>query len=125
MLSRVAGRFAVLTVFAAGMAACSPTPPSCTAPVAPPTVDGSSATEQQMTAAHDAVVKFQKESDTYQTCLVTAIAQHRSNPPFFSRFYDDGFESGLEEKKHQNQLDKERVVGEFNSGVRVYNEMHP
>lgn len=78
-----------------------------------------------MTKAHDDVVRFQKASDGYQTCLVKAINDHQNNPPFFSRFYDDGLEVKLEAEKHHNQLEKERVVAEFNAGVRLYNEIHP
>ncbi|HEY1709280.1 MAG TPA: hypothetical protein VGG10_13520 [Rhizomicrobium sp.] len=78
-----------------------------------------------MTRARDAIVRYQKLSDDYQTCLVTAASNHRKSPPFFSRFYDDGFEAAAEDLKHQNQVDKETAVGEFNAAVRIYNTMHP
>jgi hypothetical protein len=124
MRSGVASLFGLIALLSS-VAGCTPAPPSCAAPVAPPTVDGSTATEQRMSKAHDAVVLFQKQSDDYQTCLVKAIEGHRRNPPFFSRFYDDGLEAKLEGQKHANQLEKERVVSEFNAGVRLYNEIHP
>ncbi|HEX2591437.1 MAG TPA: hypothetical protein VHL34_08065 [Rhizomicrobium sp.] len=78
-----------------------------------------------MTKARDAVVTFQNKSDTYQDCLNHAIVEHRNNPPLFSRLYDDGFEANLEDQKDKNQQEKERVVSEFNAGVRLYNSMHP
>jgi hypothetical protein len=124
MRFRVASTFGLIVVLSS-VTGCAPEPPSCIAPGAPPTVDGSTANERQMSKAHDAVVLFQKRSDDYQTCLVKAIKDHHSNPPFFSRFYDDGFEAKLEERKHKNQLEKERVVSEFNAGVRLFNEIHP
>lgn len=91
----------------------------------PAAIDGTVATEQTMAEAHDAVVRFQKESDDYQTCLVTAIADHHNNPPFFSRFHDDGFETDVEKRKHDNQMTKVKVVGNFNTAVRTYNAIHP
>jgi hypothetical protein len=78
-----------------------------------------------MTKAHDDVVRFQKESDGYQTCLVKAIDEYHRSPPLLSRFYDDGFIVKLDKAKHDNQLEKERVVAEFNAGVHLYNEIHP
>jgi hypothetical protein len=124
MRFRVASTFGLIAILSS-VAGCTPAPPACVAPVAPPTVDGSTASERQMSKAHDAVVFFQKQSDDYQTCLVKAIEGHHHNPPFFSRFYDDGLELKLDEQKHKNQLEKERVVSEFNAGVRLYNEIHP
>src|SRR5689334_10351508 len=104
MRASVAGLFGLLAISAA-IAGCAPKEPSCKTPIAPATVDGSTATERQMSDAHDAVVAFQKQSDDYQTCLVKAIRDHHHNPPFFSRFYDDGLEPKLEEQKHKNQLE--------------------
>jgi hypothetical protein len=121
---RLAGTFGLLTVLVCATG-CSPQPPSCVAPAAPRTVDGSTASERQMSKAHDAVVLFQKQSDDFQTCLVKAIEAHHHNPPLLSRFYDDGLETRLDDQKHKNQLEKERVVSEFNAGVRLYNEIHP
>lgn len=78
-----------------------------------------------MAQARNAIVRYQKLADDYQSCLVIAAGNHHKNPPFFSRFYDDGFETTADSLKHQNQIDKETAVNEFNAAVRIYNSMHP
>jgi len=121
----VIGRLGVFSLFALAMTACSPQEPSCAEPVPPAPVDGATASEQQMVDAHDAVVRFQKFADDYQLCLVAAKVDHQKNPPFYASFHDDGFEAEMTKRTKENQKVKERVVANFNTAARTYNEAHP
>jgi len=78
-----------------------------------------------MHTAHDAVVRYQKESYAYQSCLVDAINGYVSNRPFFSRFYDDGYLRTLHQREDANQAEKVKVVNAFNTAAVTYNKLHP
>jgi hypothetical protein len=80
----------------------------CDVPVAPLAIDGASATEQQMEAAHDAVKMFIRNSDRYQDCL--------------GRVGDDQFSKNQEVQSaiSANQADKQQVGDAYNAAVEVF-----
>lgn len=100
---------------------------SCSNPIAPAAVDGSTASEAQMKGAHDDVVNFIKASDDYQQCLVDdldmqkeAAAKAKNPKPF-----DSSIEDAVNDKIAANQRLKEKVGGEYNASVQAFKSKHP
>jgi hypothetical protein len=124
-----AGGIGLFSVVLTVLTACAPPQPSCREPAMLPVVDAFNATESQMTAMHDRVVKYQAANDAYQSCLVNAIEGYVHNPPFSRKYlswaYDDHYIEGLQIRIHASQQAKEDVVGKFNDAVKAYNNLHP
>lgn len=81
---------------------------ACRPPVAPSTVDGTTATREDMTLAHDLVIAFIHDSDRYQSCLLGA-----------TRSIGD---SRVRALVQTNQIQKEQAGAEYNAAVRLFNE---
>ncbi len=81
-------------------------PDACPLPSEPAAIDGTSATTDEMRAAHDAVVQFIAESDRYQACLLA-----KSNFPQ---------SQSVRQKVESNQREKESAGTSFNEAVRAF-----
>lgn len=124
MLGRICAGLALVIVTAGPAFAES----SCgSPPVAPASVDGSTATEAQMKDAIDDFKTFQKESDTYQECLLSDLRKQKAKaakatPP---KTLDPAIEQGVAVQVSENQKLKERVGGELNGSILAYKSKHP
>jgi hypothetical protein len=124
MLGRICAGLALVMVTASPVFASS----SCgSPPVAPASVDGNTATEAQLKDAISDFKTFQKESDTYQSCLVADLKQQqaeaaRANPP---KTLDPQVEKGIDAAVNDNQRLKEKVGGELNGAILAYKAKHP
>jgi hypothetical protein len=97
----------------------------CSEPIAPAAVDGNLATAAQMTAAHDDVVTFLRQSDDYQTCLLRELNQAKADALKAKKELDPAIEPAMAAKVNENQGLKEKVGGEFNASVIAYKAKHP
>lgn len=98
---------------------------SCSEPIAPAPVDGSTATTQQMNDAHNDVVNFMKASDDYQSCLFNDLNQQKQQAVKNKKDLDPSIEQNVNALVDKNQQLKERVGGEFNASVMAYKAKHP
>ena len=73
MNMKIFGLAAVALMFAAGPALAEG---SCQEPIPPVAIDGGNSTPAQMGQAHDDVLTFIKQSDDYQSCLLTDLTSH-------------------------------------------------
>ncbi len=121
-------RIAMASAFVLGMAAPALADSSnCSEPYPPTAIDGSTATADQMKAAHNDVVNFIKSSDDYQSCLnadyaaqAQAAARSKDKKPL-----DPSIKADVDAKLEANQREKEKVGAEFNTAVGAYKAKHP
>jgi len=121
-------RFVITAGFVLGMAAPALADASaCNEPYPPAAVDGSAATEAQMKAAHDDVMNFIRDSDTYQDCLNADYqAQEReAKKQKDAKPLDPSIRADVDARIHKNQAEKEKVGNEFNAAVQSYKAKHP
>ncbi len=98
---------------------------SCSEPIAPVAVDGSTATEAQMNAAHDDVVNFVKASDDYQSCLLRDLNAQEEAAKKAKKDLDPAIAANVQQHVDANQQMKEKVGTEFNGAVLAYKAKHP
>jgi len=96
--------------------------PACTAPIPPVALDGATATQEQMTAMHDDVVNFLKQSDDYQSCIVADLDAKRAKAKRMKIEFDPYQQKEAESLAAANQRLKEKVGGEFNAAVHAFND---
>ncbi len=97
----------------------------CSEPIAPAAIDGAIATPPQMSAAHDDVVTFLKQSDDYQSCLLKELNDAKAVALKAKKDFDPALEPAMAAKIQSNQNLKEKVGGEFNASVIAYKAKHP
>lgn len=124
------GKIGMAALFVLGSAAAAPALANeCGGAPIPPaiTVNGSTATLQQMKDAIKDFKDFQKASDQYQSCLEAdlrrqqqAAAKAKNPKPL-----DPSIEAGVNAKMAANQADKEKVGGELNAQIVAYKKAHP
>ncbi len=122
MMLKTVGLVAALVL---GSAAPALAQSVCSEPIAPAAVDGNLATAAQMTAAHDDVVTFLRQSDDYQTCLLRELNQAQADALTAKKELDPAIEPAMAAKVNENQGLKEKVGGEFNASVIAYKAKHP
>lgn len=98
---------------------------TCTAPIAPAAVDGSTATQAQMVAGISAVKAFIAASDTYQDCLNANLKSQKDAAAAASMPFDPTIEKAIVAKGLDNQAQKEKIGGEINAAVGVFKKLHP
>jgi hypothetical protein len=114
-----------LAAAAALMFSAAPALADCQEPIPPVAVDGGSATAAQMGAAHDDVLAFIKQSDDYQSCLITDFKQQQADAVKAKKDLDPSIEAAVNDKVHANQLLKEKVGAEYNAAVIAFKAKHP
>lgn len=122
MNMKIFGLAATAVIFAAGPAFADG---SCQEPIPPVAVDGGTASVAQMGQAHDDVMSFIKQSDDFQSCLLTDLTNQKAAALKAKKDLDPSIEAGVNDKIHANQLLKEKVGGEYNAGVMAYKAKHP
>jgi hypothetical protein len=95
-------------------------------PVAPASIDGSTATQQQVKDAISDFKTFQNESDTYQSCLWADLkkqqdAAEKSTP---KKTLDPTVAEAVQAQVTDNQRLKEKVGGELNAAIKAYQSKH-
>ncbi|MBV8800542.1 MAG: hypothetical protein JO208_12140 [Alphaproteobacteria bacterium] len=94
--------------------------PACVAPDAPQTVDGNTATQDEIDAAHRQVEKFIRDSDSYQQCLGRALGSRQDLAFSTHSSVPVRIVKQIERKGAENQKEKERVGREYNAAVAVF-----
>ncbi len=115
-------------ILAAAFIAASAAPAladTCSEPIPPSAVDGSTATKEQMTEARDDTVNFIKASDDYQTCLYADLKAQKLEAVKNKKTFPSSIEDGVNAKIKDNQDEKEKVGGEYNASAIVYKNKHP
>ena len=100
---------------------------ACTAPIAPASINGNTATQQQMKDAISDFKTFQQASDDYQTCLIAdlkaqklAAAKAKDPKPL-----DPSVAVGMNARIDANQKLKEKIAAELNAAIIAYKGKHP
>jgi hypothetical protein len=121
------GKFAMAAAFV--LAASAPAlAADCSQPIPPEmTVDGTTATAQQMNDAIHDFKNYQAASDDYQNCLYAdldaqkkAAAKEKDPKPL-----DPSIESGINAKVAANQAEKEKLGGQLNAQIKAFQNAHP
>ena len=97
----------------------------CVNPVAPAAIDGSTATKEQMLAAHGDVLNFLKSSDDYQDCLDAAYKEQKEKAIKDKKPLDPQVAQQVDDEIAANQRMKEKVGAEYNAAVVAYKAKHP
>lgn len=119
-------KVAILALGAAlGLAAPSLALADCQRPAAPASVDGKTATMEQLQAAKVAVTTFISDSDAYQGCLVDAFKAKKQAADAAKTKLDPALAKEVDAKVSENQADKQRVGTDFNGAVKAYRAAHP
>ena len=99
---------------------------SCSEPIPPAPINGTTASEKQVDEATKDAKLFMKQSSDYQDCLlhdlkakVAAAAAHDKKAP------DPSLAGDVQAKIDANQKLKERVGTELNSAVYKFCQAHP
>ena len=121
------GKFGMAAVFVLAMAAPA-LADECSQPIAPAiTVDGSTATIQQMNDAIKDFKTFQSASDDFQACLVADLKRQKDEAAKAKdpKPLDPSIAAGMNAKMAANQADKEKIGGELNAQIMAYKQAHP
>jgi hypothetical protein len=121
-------KFVISAVFVLGMAAPAlADSSSCSEPYPPAAIDGSTATEDQLKAAVKDVKSFIADSDVYQSCLLSDLAQQKREAAKSKDKtpLDPSIVAGVDAKLKSNQALKEKVGAEYNAAVQAYKAKHP
>jgi len=121
------GKFGMAALFVLATAAPA-LAAECNQPIAPAiTVNGSTATLQQMNDAIKDFKTFQSASDDYQACLVADLNRQKEEAAKAKdpKPLDPAIEAGMNAKMAANQADKEKVGGELNAQIMAYKQAHP
>jgi len=126
MLSRISlASVFVLAMAAPALADAS----SCYEPIAPAAVDGNTATEAQMKSSLADVKEFIKQSDDYQTCLLSDLGNQKreaaKSKDAAKQKLDPSIEADVQARIAKNQKLKEQVGGEYNAAAKAYTAKHP
>jgi tetratricopeptide (TPR) repeat protein len=98
----------------------------CAVPVPPPTVDGVTATRDQILAAHDQLDVYVDASTRFQACLQGAFADMQAQAT-----QQGGSYSGTAlERKYQgavdkNEQDQQNANDQYKAALAAYNAAHP
>jgi hypothetical protein len=98
---------------------------SCSDPIPPATIDGRTATKDQMSQMRDDVVNYIKASDDYQACLFADLKAKQAQAVKDKKDLPSSVADGVNAKVQENQKEKEKVGGEFNAAVVAYKGKHP
>jgi hypothetical protein len=100
---------------------------SCYEPIAPAAVDGKTATEAQVKSALGDVKEFIKQSDDYQTCLLSDLQEQKrtASRSKDKKPLDPSIEADVTARISKNQELKEQVGGEYNAAATAYKAAHP
>lgn len=121
------GKFGMAALFVLATAAPA-LAAECNQPIAPAiTVDGSTATLQQMNDAIKDFKNFQSASDDFQACLVADLKRQKDEAAKAKdpKPLDPAIAAGMDAKMASNQADKEKVGGELNAQIMAYKQAHP
>jgi hypothetical protein len=100
---------------------------SCYEPIAPAAVDGKTATEAQLKSSLADVKEFIKQSDDYQSCVISDLQEQKRQAARTKdkKPIDPSIESDANARVAKNQALKEQVGGEYNAAVTAYKAAHP
>lgn len=117
---------AILALGAAlGLAAPGLALADCQRPTAPASIDGKTATMDQLKAAKATVTTFIGDSDAYQTCVLDAFKAKKQAADAAKTKLDPAIAKQAEAQVNENQADKQRVGEDFNAAVKAYRAAHP
>ncbi len=98
---------------------------ACAEPIAPAALDGNTATTAQMSAAHDDVMTFLKQSDDFQVCVLREFHEAQAAALKDKKELDPAIGPAADSKIKANQALKEKVGAEYNAAVIAYKAKHP
>lgn len=116
---------ALTTAALLAMAGSASAQTACNRPDAPASVDGATATMEQVVGFKNAVSAFMTASDTYQECLVSGVEKAREDAKAKKTKFDEGLSKSADKDIEANQKDKEAAGKAYNAAVKAYRAAHP
>jgi hypothetical protein len=98
---------------------------TCKAPAAPTVPDGKTAAAHDLVVAAGDVKKFIADSDTYQQCLNDWFGAEQVAATKEKKEVDSKIKEEHDKLGDQNQKEKERVGGLYNTAAQAYRAAHP
>jgi hypothetical protein len=96
----------------------------CTEPTPPGTINGATATVQQIVAFRTQVIAFRDQSDAYQACIAGDLdAKTKAATP--AAPLDPAVRQVALAKVAANQAAKDKAVADLNAQIKVYQAAHP
>jgi len=96
----------------------------CMGPIAPVVPNGRTADVTALNQAAKDVVAFIKDSDNYQSCLLTEIEAYEKEAKDSKQPVDGNVRKTLMAKGDANQKEKEKVGKEYNTAAAAYKAAH-
>ena len=91
----------------------------------PASVDGTTATTDQMKAAIAAFNAFSKASDTYQQCINDYVTAQNAQADKDKKPHDQTMIQTEGDKVTANQASKEKAGTDLNAAIGVFKKAHP
>jgi hypothetical protein len=98
---------------------------ACSRPTAPGTIDGSTATKDQLLASRAAAQAFIAASDSYQECVLAGVTAQREAAKAAKKKFDEKIAKAAQVTIDANQVDKQATGDNLNTAVRAYKAAHP
>jgi hypothetical protein len=98
---------------------------ACVRPAAPASVDGATATMDQLLANKQEVTAFMAASDAYQTCLINDLDAQRAAAKAAKTKVTKEAIKATDAQISANQADKVLVGKAFNVAAKAYKVAHP
>jgi hypothetical protein len=98
---------------------------ACVRPAAPASVDGATATMDQLLANKQEVTAFMVASDAYQTCLINDLDAQRTAAKAAKTKVAKETIKATDDQISANQADKVMVGKAFNAAAKAYKAAHP
>lgn len=116
---------ALTTVALLAMAGSASAQTACNRPAVPASVDGATATMDQVVGLKNAVSAFMTASDAYQQCLLSGVEKAREDAKTNKTRFDETISKSADKDIEANQTDKEAIGKAYNAAVKAYRAAHP
>jgi hypothetical protein len=98
---------------------------ACQRPTPPASVDGATATMEQLMGVKAAVTTFIGASDDYQGCVLADLESQKKAAKLAKTPLDPAAQKAADDAVAANQSDKEQVGAAFNAAVKAFKAAHP
>lgn len=115
----------LMTTAFLAMAGSASAQATCARPAAPASVNGATATMEQVVALKTQVSAFMTASDTYQQCLLAGVEKARTDAKASKTRFDESLAKTANNDIEANQKDKVAAGAAYNAAVKAYRAAHP
>jgi hypothetical protein len=118
-------KFGLAAILLAACAAPAFADDTCQVPAVPASVNGATASRDQILTEQAAVKTFLAASDTYQACVNDYITAQNAAADKEKKPHDAAMIQSEGDKVTANQNNKQKVGDDFNAAVAAYKAAHP